>query len=128
MSTAAACSTSGRSAAEERNRLLGDAQALLHLVNFEEPFGFSVVEAMACGTPVIATARGSMPEIVRDGTNGVLVASIPEAVEAVQAVGTLDRQAVRASVVRRFDVDRMVRDYLDVYREILGVSTTASDG
>ena len=84
---------------------------------------------MACGTPVIATARGSMPEIVRDGTNGCLVASIAEAVEAVEAVGTLDRHAVRASVERRFDVDRMVDEYLDVYREILWRSRmTASDG
>ena len=104
---------------DRRGELLGGACALLHLVNFDEPFGFSVVEAMACGTPVIASARGSMPEIVRDGESGVLVAGVDEAVAALGRVLDLDRAAVRASVEQRFDVTRMVDDYLALYRRIL---------
>jgi glycosyltransferase involved in cell wall biosynthesis len=104
---------------EARGDLLGGARALLHLIEFEEPFGYSVVEAMACGTPVIANARGSMPEIVRHGESGYLVHSLDEAVAAVHAAGDIDRLAVRASVERRFDVERMVDEYLDVYRRIL---------
>lgn len=103
-----------------RGDLLGGALALLHLVDFDEPFGFSVVEAMACGTPVIASRRGSMPEIVRKGESGFLVSSTEEAVSAVHASRALDRAAVRASVEQRFDVARMVDDYLRLYREILG--------
>jgi glycosyltransferase involved in cell wall biosynthesis len=72
---------------ERRNEVLGGAVALLHLISFEEPFGFSVVEAMACGTPVITHARGSMPEIVCEGTNGFTVGSVEEAVAAVSASG-----------------------------------------
>ncbi len=104
---------------DRRGDLLGGARALLHLVNFDEPFGFSVVEAMACGTPVIASARGSMPEIVRDGESGFLVGSLDEAVAAVRRVEGLDRAGVRASVERRFDVNRMVDDYLALYRRIV---------
>jgi len=104
---------------DRRGDLLGGARALVHLVNFDEPFGFSVVEAMACGTPVIASARGSMPEIVRDGENGFLVGSIDEAVAAVHASDGLDRTVVRASVEQRFDVNRMVDDYLALYRRIV---------
>lgn len=104
---------------DRRGEVLGGARALLHLVNFEEPFGFSVVEAMACGTPVIASARGSMPEIVRDGENGFLVGSLDEAVAAVHASAALDRTGVRASVEHRFDVNRMVDDYLALYRRIV---------
>jgi glycosyltransferase involved in cell wall biosynthesis len=99
--------------------LLGGARALLHLVNFDEPFGFSVVEAMACGTPVIATRRGSMPEIIRHGENGFLVDTQEEAAAAVGASSSLDRAAVRASVAERFDADRMVDDYLAVYRRVV---------
>jgi glycosyltransferase involved in cell wall biosynthesis len=104
---------------DRRSAVLGGARALLHLVNFDEPFGFSVVEAMACGTPVIATRRGSMAEIVRHGENGFLVESQEEAVAAVDASSSLDRAAVRASVEERFDTERMVDDYLAVYRRVV---------
>ena len=114
----------GPVAREHRSDLLGGARALLHLIGFDEPFGFSVVEAMACGTPVIAHPRGSMPEIVCEGENGFLVASVDEAVDAVRASADLDRVAVRASVERRFDVDRMVEDYLAVYRRVIELHRT----
>lgn len=99
--------------------LLGGARALLHLVNFDEPFGFSVVEALACGTPVVANRRGSMPEIVAEGVGGYLVDSVAEAVHAVHRIGYLDPQKVRASVDARFDQGRMVDQYVSVYRRIL---------
>jgi glycosyltransferase involved in cell wall biosynthesis len=104
----------------ERSRLLGNATALLHLIDFEEPFGFSVVESMACGTPVIARSRGSMPEIISDGINGFLVETRGQAVEAVAAATTIDRGAVRHSVENRFSVTRMVDSYIGVYRELAG--------
>ena len=104
---------------ERRDAVLGGARALLHLINFEEPFGFSVIESMACGTPVIASRRGSMPELIQHGVNGYLVDSLDQAVGAVEAVRGLDRPAVRASVERRFDVSRMVEEYLAVYRRIV---------
>ncbi len=105
---------------ERRQEVLGQARALLHLIDFDEPFGFSVVEAMACGTPVIAHRRGSMPEIVEPGVNGFLVAGIDEAIGAVDDAADLDRAGVRASVEERFAVDRMVDGYLAVYASILG--------
>ncbi len=104
---------------EARGHLLGGAMALLHLINFDEPFGFSVVEAMACGTPVITHPRGSMPELIREGENGFLVGSITEAVAAAHASLRVDRLAVRASVERRFDVERMVDEYLAVYHRVV---------
>ena len=109
---------------DRRGELLGRAKALLHLVRFDEPFGFSVVEAMACGTPVIASSRGSMPEIVRRGENGFLVESLDEAVAAVGALDTLDSRRVRTSVERRFDADRMADDYLAVYRDVVRIHGT----
>ena len=105
--------------ADHRAAVLGGASALLHLIDFDEPFGFSVVEAMACGTPVIASRRGSMGEIVRDGENGFLVDGIDGAVTAVAAVEGLDRSAVRASVESRFGVDRMVDEYVALYRRVI---------
>jgi glycosyltransferase involved in cell wall biosynthesis len=105
---------------EERLRALGGARALLHLIDFDEPFGLSVVEAMACGTPVIATRRGSMAEIIEHGVNGFLVDNDDEAVAAVERVGSLDRATVRRSVEQRFHVDRMADEYIALYQRILG--------
>jgi glycosyltransferase involved in cell wall biosynthesis len=104
---------------EERLRALGAARAMLHLINFDEPFGLSVVEAIACGTPVIAFNRGSMPELIEHGVNGYLVDTIEQAVDAIERVGTLDRAAVRQTVRRRFSIDRMADEYIDLYRRIL---------
>lgn len=103
----------------ERLRALGSAKALLHLIEFDEPFGLSVVEAMACGTPVIATRRGSMAEIIEDGVNGFLVESHDDALAALERIDQLDRRKVRRSVEKRFHVDRMADDYLALYRRIL---------
>ncbi len=103
----------------ERSELLGGAQALLHLIGFDEPFGYSVVEAMACGTPVIAFNRGSMPELIVAGITGFLVEDIDGAVSAVTASTTLDRAAVRAHAVERFGVARMVDAYIDAYETVL---------
>jgi glycosyltransferase involved in cell wall biosynthesis len=93
---------------------------LLHLINFDEPFGLSVVEALACGTPVIARNRGSMPELITDGVTGLLVNSALEAVQAVERIGELDRRACRAAVSEHFTVDRMADRYLALYQSILG--------
>jgi glycosyltransferase involved in cell wall biosynthesis len=103
----------------DRARALGGARALLHLINFDEPFGLSVVEAMACGTPVIARRRGSMPELIDDGVTGFLVESTEEAVEAVGRIGEIDRRACRAAVTARFSVARMADGYLDLYRSLI---------
>jgi glycosyltransferase involved in cell wall biosynthesis len=105
--------------AEDRSSFLGGAMALLHLIDFDEPFGLSVVEAMACGTPVIAFDRGSMSEIISEGTTGSVVADMTSAVEAIGRVGQLDRRAVRAVAVQRFDSDRMVDEYVAVYRRAM---------
>ena len=104
----------------ERLRALGGARALLHLIGFDEPFGLSVVEAMACGTPVIANRRGSMPELIDDGVTGFLVDTRAEAIAAVARVGELDRRAVRRAVETRFGIERMADAYIALYRTILG--------
>ncbi|CAM4014979.1 glycosyltransferase family 4 protein [Smaragdicoccus niigatensis] len=103
----------------ERNRLLGGARALLHLVGFAEPFGLSVVESLATGTPVIATPLGSMPELIRNGKTGFLVSDIDEAVLRVGQVETLDRKACRQDAVERFGADRMIDDYLALLSKIV---------
>jgi glycosyltransferase involved in cell wall biosynthesis len=103
-----------------RTKALGSARALLHLINFDEPFGLSVVEALACGTPVIASNRGSMPELIDPGVTGFLVDSVDAAVDAIGRIGEIDRTACRSAVSTRFTVDRMADRYLDLYRSLLG--------
>jgi len=105
---------------ERRAAVLGSAAALLHPIAFAEPFGLSVVEAMACGTPVIAYPRGSMPEIIEPGVTGFLADGIDSAAAAVPAAAQLDRAAIRATAARRFSAARMVDEYLAVYERMLG--------
>lgn len=103
----------------QRDRLLGGARAMLHPIRFQEPFGLSVVESMACGTPVIAYNRGSMPELIRQGRDGFLVDTIDQAAEAVNHVLELDRRDCRKHVEDHFSAERMVDDYLEVYKKII---------
>jgi glycosyltransferase involved in cell wall biosynthesis len=109
----------GPVSATDRSGVLAGAHALLHLIDFDEPFGYSVVEAMACGTPVIAHARGSMIELIDDGATGFLVTGPGEAVAAVDRAGALDRDAIRAVAVARFSVETMIDKYVAVYRSVL---------
>jgi glycosyltransferase involved in cell wall biosynthesis len=111
-----------------RAEVLGGAAALLHPVYFDEPFGLSVVEAMACGTPVVAYRRGSMPEVVDEGVTGFLAHDVDSAVHAVRATVRLDRSAVHARAVARFGADRMVEDYLRTYEALLMSASTALSG
>ena len=102
-----------------RTDLLGQARALLHLIGFDEPFGLSVVEAMACGTPVIAYNRGSMPELIDHGVNGFLVDTLDEAIAAIDRVGEIDRADCRRIVAERFSVEAMAERYHALYTSIL---------
>jgi len=112
----------GSAESEERNELLGGAFALLHPILFDEPFGLSVIEAMACGTPVIAFDRGSMPEVIVDGRTGFLTSTIEEAVAGVARVNKLERAECRRWVEEHFSIDRMVEDYLQIYEKIVAES------
>lgn len=105
--------------AADRVEVLGCAAALLHLIDFDEPFGFSVAEALACGTPVIAHRRGSMPELLRDGETGYLVSGTDEAVRSVGLAASLDRASIRAHAVAHLDVRTMAERYVEVYRAVL---------
>ena len=104
---------------ERRAEVLGSAAALLHPIAFDEPFGLSVVEAMACGTPVITYPRGSMPEVVDEGVTGFLVDGVASAAAAVDVAAALDRAAIRQVAERRFAAARMVDDYLAVYERVI---------
>ncbi len=104
---------------ESRDRLLGNALALLHPINFDEPFGLSVVESMATGTPVIAVNRGSMPELIDHEKTGFLVTGADEAAEYIPEIKKIDRTVCRETVEQRFSAKRMAADYLSLYRKCL---------
>lgn len=112
--------------AADRRSVLGGALALLHLIDFDEPFGFSVAEAMACGTPVIAYDRGSMRELIDDGTTGFVVADADAAVSAVERLHELDRPHIREVAVERFHRDRMVDAYIDLYHQVIADRAAAA--
>lgn len=103
----------------ERDTLLRDATALVNPIAWSEPFGLVMIEAMACGTPVVAYPNGAAPEIVRDGVTGFLVADPEAGAHALSQVGTLDRGACRAAVCGYFSADRMVDQYEDLYRRVV---------
>jgi len=109
----------GHAGPEKRNELLGKASALLHPINFNEPFGMSVAEAMLCGTPVIAFNKGSMPELIQHEKTGFLVNTIDEAVNAVSALKNIVRNDCRDWAASQFSSDKMVDDYYKLYQQIL---------
>lgn len=103
----------------DKGDFLGRARALIFPINWPEPFGLAVIEALACGTPVIAYPNGALPEIVRDGETGFLVDSIAQGVSAVERIGEIDRAACRRDFEQRFAVERMARNYLNIYRRLI---------
>lgn len=110
----------GHAGPNERKNLLGNAYALLHPINFNEPFGMSVAEAMLCGTPVIAFNKGSMPELIQDGQTGFLVNTIDEAAGAVNRINSIKRIACYDWARSQFSCEKMVDDYYGLYQKILG--------
>ena len=110
----------------EKGAFLGNARGLLFPIDWPEPFGLVMIEAMACGTPVIAFKCGSVPEVVDDGVTGFIVRSVDHAVAAVKRLDEIDRDAVRASFEQRFTAERMARDYLSIYRSLPGVRMGAA--
>ncbi|HET7497639.1 MAG TPA: glycosyltransferase family 4 protein [Candidatus Eisenbacteria bacterium] len=102
----------------DKEAFLGGAMALLFPIDWPEPFGLVMIEAMACGTPVIAYRRGSVPEVLDDGATGYVVSDVAQAVTAVERLEAIDRSRVRRVFERRFSARRMARDYLDVYAGI----------
>jgi glycosyltransferase involved in cell wall biosynthesis len=108
----------GQAGPEQRNQLLGKALALLHPINFAEPFGMSVAEAMLCGTPVIAFNKGSMPELIKDRQTGFLVSNVDEAVEAVARLSTIKRVDCHEWAKSQFSKEKMVGDYWGLYQKI----------
>ncbi|MBI4445403.1 MAG: glycosyltransferase family 4 protein [Acidobacteria bacterium] len=114
----------GEISENEKNDFLGNACALLFPIDWPEPFGLVMIEAMACGTPVLAFRGGSVPEIITEGVTGYVVNSMSEALEAVGRTISLSRSRCRREFERRFSVERMARDYVQVYRRLSrGVET-----
>ena len=103
-----------------KDAFLGEAAALLFPIDWPEPFGLVMIEAMACGTPVIAYPRGSVPEVLEDGVTGWIVEGMEEAVQAVARVPALSRARCRQVFEERFSVSRMAKDYLRIYKSLLG--------
>jgi len=102
----------------DKCEFLGQARALLFPIDWPEPFGLVMIEAMSCGTPCVAWREGSVPEIISEGDNGFIVDSIEQAVAAVHRAPQLDRTRVRSAFEQRFSVERMTRDYLEIYRRL----------
>lgn len=102
----------------EKGEFLGNAHALLFPIDWPEPFGLVMIEALACGTPVIAYRLGSVPEIIDEGTTGFMVNSIDEAVKAAMRIGSLDRAICRRVFEERFSARRMALDYVGIYRKV----------
>ncbi|WP_017259575.1 glycosyltransferase family 4 protein [Pedobacter arcticus] len=109
----------GHAGPEKRNELMGESLALLHPINFNEPFGLSVAEAMMCGTPVIAFNRGSMPELIEHGTTGFLVSDVAEASQSVSQLSKINRTHCSELAKSRFSAESMAKNYLNLYQQII---------
>jgi glycosyltransferase involved in cell wall biosynthesis len=109
----------GEIGGREKDEFLGNAYALLFPIDWAEPFGLVMIEALACGTPVIAWRCGSVPEVITDSVTGFVVDSLDQAVQAVDRIADLSRHACRTAFEERFDIARMARDYLEVYRRLV---------
>jgi glycosyltransferase involved in cell wall biosynthesis len=101
-----------------KSTYLSGAKALLMPIDWPEPFGLVMIEAMACGTPVIAFNHGSVPEVIEDGVTGFIVSNEAEAIEALKNIGQLDRNAIRARFEERFTARRMAEDYVETYQSL----------
>lgn len=110
----------GHAGPEKRNKLLGNAAALLHPINFNEPFGMSVAESMLCGTPVIAFNKGSMPELIKHEKTGFLVNTVDEAVAAIEQLKSISRKDCSELANSQFSKEKMAADYFKLYKRILG--------
>ena len=108
----------------EKTKFLGEAAALLFPVDWPEPFGLVMIEAMACGTPVLAFSSGSVPEVIEDGVTGKVVDSEEEAIAALPVILSYDRRAVRQRFEKRFTATRMAKDYAGIYRQLLRYSAS----
>ena len=104
---------------DQKQEFLGNAIALLFLINWPEPFGLVMIEAMACGTPVIGYDLGSVPEVVEEGVTGFIVRNQEEAVQAVKRIDSIDRLSCRNTFERRFSASRMANDYVTLYKKLL---------
>jgi glycosyltransferase involved in cell wall biosynthesis len=104
---------------QTKEEFLANAAALLFPIDWPEPFGLVMIEAMACGTPVIAYRHGSVPEVIDEGVTGFVVDSEEEAVRAVRRIGEIDRRQVRACFERRFTASRMAREYVALYEDLV---------
>ena len=109
----------GELSQEELSDFYGQAKGCLYPISWEEPFGLIMAESMACGTPVIAFNRGSVPEVIKDGKTGFIVKNIPEAIRAIKKIDQIDRRECRKWVEKNFTVEKMVDEYEKVYYEIL---------
>jgi glycosyltransferase involved in cell wall biosynthesis len=103
----------------EKLELLGHGVALLNPIQWAEPFGLVMIEALACGTPVVTTSAGSVPEIVDDGVTGYISDDPADLAEALARVGQLDRSSCRKSAETRFSTQRMVADHVELYRDVV---------
>jgi glycosyltransferase involved in cell wall biosynthesis len=103
----------------EKNDFLGNAYAILFPIDWPEPFGLVIIEAMACGTPTIAYRRGSVPEIIEQGVTGFIVQDVDEAVRAAEKISMLSRKHCREVFEERFTATRMANDYLKIYQQLI---------
>jgi glycosyltransferase involved in cell wall biosynthesis len=111
---------------DEKSEFLGNAAGLLFPIAWREPFGLAMIEAMACGTPVIASNFGSVPEVIDDGVTGFIVESEEQAVAAVRRLGNLDRAVIRRAFENRFTARRMAKDYVGLYRQMIARKAAAA--